>query len=86
VSPTTTTRTTTTTTTKQNLDPRCTYVHAGKNILSTKIKPSQISRPAKQVETRLKISSVLARVQKAISIGTQGSNSQCLVTCRESLQ
>jgi hypothetical protein len=30
VSPTTTT-TTTTTTTKQNLDPRCTYVHAGKN-------------------------------------------------------
>jgi hypothetical protein len=27
VSPTTTT----TTTTKQNLDPRCTYVHAGKN-------------------------------------------------------
>jgi hypothetical protein len=24
-------RTTTTTTTKQNLDPRCTYVHAGKN-------------------------------------------------------
>jgi hypothetical protein len=26
-----TTRTTTRTTTKQNLDPRCTYVHAGKN-------------------------------------------------------
>jgi hypothetical protein len=28
---TTTTTTTTRTTTKQNLDPRCTYVHAGKN-------------------------------------------------------
>jgi putative IMPACT (imprinted ancient) family translation regulator len=34
VSPRTTTKTTRPTTTKQNLDPRCTYVHAGKNIKS----------------------------------------------------
>jgi hypothetical protein len=34
VSPTTTT---TTTTTKQNLDPRCTYVHAGKNLKTKRL-------------------------------------------------
>jgi hypothetical protein len=42
------------------------------------VKLAKQKKNLKKFKTRLKISLVLTRVQKAISIGTQGSKSQCL--------